>query len=115
MKTTQTFSVQFIARIKKSNLEQAFIYARITVCGKALEISLKHSINYVGWDRKRECLNGNAENYKKINKRIEHCRLRLMECYQHLLLEYQVITEDKIKSIFLGEDKSKNKRTSLLT
>lgn len=115
MKTTQTFSVQFIARIKKSNLEQAFIYARITVCGKAIEISLKHSINYVGWDRKGGCLNGNAENSKKINKHIEHCRFRLMECYQQLLLEHQVITADKIKSLFLGETKSENTLTGLIT
>lgn len=102
MKTTQTFSVQFIARIKKGNLEKVFIYAHITVCGKAIEISLKHSINYVGWDRKRECLNGNAGNSKKINKHIEHCRYRVMECYQQLLLEHQVRTADKIKVKTIG-------------
>ena len=44
MKTTQTFSVQFIARTKKLLPEQALIYARITVCRKAVEISLKRNI-----------------------------------------------------------------------
>ena len=107
MKTTQTFSIQFIARIKKSCMEEAFIYARITVCKKAIEISLKQTILYSFWDRKRELLDSKAENAKKINKYIENARYRLMECYQQLLLEHEVITPEKIKSNFLGETKVK--------
>ncbi len=34
MKTTQTFGVRIIARHKKNNLNEAFIYARITVSKK---------------------------------------------------------------------------------
>lgn len=105
METTQTFSVQFIARSKKSNLEEAFIYARVTACGKAVEISLKHSINSAAWDRKRECLNSCAANSKKISRHIEDCRYRVMECYQQLLLEHHVITADKIKSFFMRDKK----------
>lgn len=114
MKTTQTFSVQFIARLKKRNQEKALVYARINVCGKAVEISLKHSIDYCEWDRKSECLNRNAENSKRINKHIDDCRYRVMECYQQLLLEHNVITADKIKSLFLGETKSENTLTGLI-
>ncbi len=56
MKTTQTFSVQFIARTKKLFPEQALIYARVTVCRKAVEIPLKRKILYAEWDRKAELM-----------------------------------------------------------
>lgn len=114
MKTTQTFSIQFIARIKKSCIKEAFIYARITVCKKDIEISLKQTILYSFWDRKRELLDSKAENAEKINKHIENCRYRLMECYQQLLLEHEVITVDKIKSNFLGETKIENTLIGLI-
>ena len=45
MKTTNTFSVQFVIRTKKSNPREAIIYARINVNKKRLEISLKKSID----------------------------------------------------------------------
>lgn len=38
-----------------------------------------------------------------------------MECYQQLLLEHQIISADKIKTLFLGEVKSENTLLGLIT
>ncbi len=114
MKTTQTFSVQFIARTKKLNPEQALIYARITVCRKAVEISLKRNILYAEWNRKAECVSNKTLTAKQINKHIDNCRYRLMECYQQLLIEHKVISAEKIKSLFLGETESENTLLGLI-
>jgi len=43
MRTSQTFSISFVIRKKKKQTEEALLYARITVNGKSLEISLKRS------------------------------------------------------------------------
>jgi hypothetical protein len=45
MKTTNTFGIQFIIRVQKNDDAKAIIYARITVNGKRLEISLKRIID----------------------------------------------------------------------
>jgi hypothetical protein len=53
MKTTNTFSVQFIIRTKKNDLKKALIYARISINGKRIEISLKRIIDpLIGRPRK---------------------------------------------------------------
>ncbi len=114
MKTTQTFSVHFIARTKKLFPEQALIYARITVCKKAVEIFLKRKIVYLEWDRKVQSVSSKTPTAKQINKHIENCRYRLMECYQQLLLEHKVISAEKIKSLFLGETESENTLLGLI-
>ncbi len=114
MKTTQTFSVQFIARTKKLLPEQALIYARITVCRKAVEISLKRNIIYAEWNRKAEYVSSKTLTAKQINNHIENCRYRLMESYQQLLIEHKIITAEKIKSLFLGEMASEHTLLGLI-
>ena len=51
MKTTQTFGVRFIALPKKSRPDDAFIYVRITVSKKVIDISLKKnsSVFFMGF------------------------------------------------------------------
>ncbi|HWB92359.1 MAG TPA: hypothetical protein VG605_10920 [Puia sp.] len=45
MKTTHSFSIDFIIRRCKENKQQALIYARITVDEERKEISIKERIN----------------------------------------------------------------------
>ena len=54
MKTTQTFGVRFIALPKKSRPDDAFIYVRITVSKKVIDISLKKTVPCSLWDSKQE-------------------------------------------------------------
>jgi site-specific recombinase XerD len=114
MKTTQTFGVRFIAIPKKSNVNDAFIIARITISKKVMDISLKKTIPYAVWDSKRESTVSRTPAAKQINKFIDDTRYRLMECYQQLLLEHKVITPHAIKTLYLGETKIENTLLGLI-
>ncbi|HVX26248.1 MAG TPA: site-specific integrase, partial [Parafilimonas sp.] len=114
MKTTQTFAVRMIALPKKSNLNEAFIFARITISKKVIDISLKRTTLCSLWDSKRECINSKTPEAKQINKFIDDTRYRLMECYQQLLLEHKVISPQAIKTLYLGDTKVDNTLLGLI-
>ncbi len=114
MKTTQTFGVRFIALLKKSNLNEASVYARITISKKVIDISLKRTVLHSLWDSKKECISSKTAEAKQINKFIDDTRYRLMECYQELLLEHKVISPTAIKNLYLGETKADNTLLSLI-
>ena len=78
MKTTNTFGVQFIIRTKKNDPLKALIYARITVNGKRLEVSLKRTIDPPTWHYPGECLRSTSVEAKQINKFIEETRLQIL-------------------------------------
>jgi integrase len=114
MKTTNTFGVQFIIRTKKNDPLKALIYARITVNGKRLEVSLKRTIDPLTWHYPGECLRSTSVEAKQINKFIEETRYKLRECYQQLQMQSKLITAEAIKNLFLGEEKSENTLCSLI-
>ena len=53
MQTTNTFAVIFFTR-KSHNSRKLLIYARITINGKRVEISLKRRISVCNWDFLKE-------------------------------------------------------------
>ena len=52
MQTSKTFSIHFWLKMAKRKGDSAPIYARITVNGKRVEISLKRYISVTYWDNK---------------------------------------------------------------
>lgn len=50
MQTTNTFAVIFFTRKSRTNSRKLLIYARITINGKRVEISLKRRISVCNWD-----------------------------------------------------------------
>src|SRR5688572_7477212 len=108
MKTTTTFGIQFIIRSYKHDPANALIYARITVNGKRIEISLKRTINPITWHHSAESVKGTSVEVRQINKSIEEARYKLRECYQQLQMQNKLITAEAIKNLFLGETKSEN-------
>jgi len=108
MKTTNTFSLQFIIRTKKNNSREAIIYARINANKKRLEISLKKTIDPALWDNAAECVKGNKPEAKQLNKYVSDVRFKLMDCYHELQMQNKIITADAIKNLFLGETKIEN-------
>jgi len=71
MKTTHSFSIDFIIRRCKNNKKEALIYARITVDEERKEISLKERINATDWDSEKEIVKGRTESVKSLNQHIE--------------------------------------------
>jgi len=104
MRTTQTFSISFFTRKKKNQPESAILYARITINGKKLEISLKRAIPVDKWNQASTKMMGNSPESFQINKKINETRSHLFKIHDALQKEEKVITVDLVKSRFLGTD-----------
>ncbi|MFO7702795.1 MAG: site-specific integrase [Psychroflexus maritimus] len=114
MRTSQTFSISFFARKKKKQPELALLYARITVDGKSLEISLKRTLPITKWNQSAGKMQGSRMESQHINKKIDETRTLLYKAYDSLLKQEQVITAHRIKSRFLGTDQQHHTLTQLL-
>lgn len=114
MKTTNTFSVQFITRTGKANKEEAIIYARVNVNSKRTEISIKRSIHPSQWNASSQSVKGTKEQARQINAHIDEVRYKLMECYRQLQSENKVINATAIKNLFLGEERKANTLGALI-
>lgn len=104
MRTTNTFGVQFITRTNKAKDGLLPIYARVTVDGRRVEISLKRWIKPSGWNGSKGMAKGSREEIKSLNHYLDEVQARIMECYQEMQVQKRLITADAIKSMFLGTD-----------
>jgi integrase/recombinase XerD len=102
MKTTHSFSIDFIIRRCKENKQQALIYARITVDEERKEISIKERINATDWDARQEIVKGRTEQVKSLNKHIEDVRFKIKEKYRFLCDKETLITAETVKQAYLG-------------
>ena len=96
MKSTHSFSIDFVTRLCKENKKFAFIYARITVDGDPKEISIKEKIVTATWDNKQETVKGKSMEAKTINATIDNVRFRIKEKYRELVDSGSLITDEKI-------------------
>lgn len=104
MRTTNTIGVQFITRTNKAKDGLLPIYARVTVDGRRVEISLKRWIKPCDWNSSKGMAKGSREEIKSLNHYLDEVRARIMECYQEMQVQKRLITADAIKSMFLGTD-----------
>ena len=104
MRTTNTFGVQFITRTNKAKDGLLPIYARVTVDGRRVEISLKRWIKPGDWNGSKGMAKGSREEIKSLNHYLDEVQARIMECYQEMQVQKRLITADAIKSMFLGTD-----------
>ena len=102
MQNMQTFSVDLLFRRCKSNKSRAMIYARITVNGERVEISLKEQINADEWNNDRCILKSKSPEAKKINEYIDNVRFRIKDKYRMLQSNEMLITAEEIKKAYLG-------------
>lgn len=102
MKTTNTFGITFIARNPKIPDRPFLIYARITVNGRRIEISVKRTIHPDNWNIAKGMAKGKTPEIRQLNTYLEQIKGRLIDCYQELLLKNQLVTPDAIKNLFCG-------------
>jgi site-specific recombinase XerD len=104
MRNTSTFRIKFILRKNKAKEDSSPIYVRITVDTRRLELSLKQSILPDNWDPIKTKAKGNSEEAKSLNHYLDEVHARLIEHYQTLQIQKELITADAIKNMFLGID-----------
>lgn len=106
MRTSSTFSVLFwvyYSRANKNN--RSTIYARVTVNGKRVGISLKSKIDIATWNPDRQKAKGNTAESRQINLYLDDVKSKIVNCYRDLNNESKVVTAQLVKARYLGEDK----------
>ncbi|EMR00622.1 site-specific integrase [Cesiribacter andamanensis] len=106
MKAKNTFGISFFIKKYKRKGEQAPLYARITVDGKSLDLSLKRKAPLHNWDEGKGTVKGNKEEIRTLAAYLEQVRNRLYDCRQELEKERRLLTAEAIKQRYLGEDES---------
>lgn len=104
MRTNQTFSISFFIRKKKKQPELALLYARITVNGISLELSLKRTIPVNKWNLAANKMQGSSGEARIINSKIDQAKNLLYKAYDNLQKEDKIITAQLVKARFLGSD-----------
>lgn len=104
MKTSQTLGILFWINLSRAKDQKAELYARITVNGKRCNISLKHKVSVITWDSQKTRLKGKGRDAIQTNEYIEVIQNKIFQSYMDLKAKDAIITAQKVKARFLGED-----------
>ena len=97
-----TFSTLFYLKGKSSNDERVPIYARITVRGQRVEISVKREVLREKWSTLKGRLNGSTDKVKTLNHYLNTIEYKIQQAHYHLLQDNAPITARAIKNKYLG-------------
>ncbi|MFD0796892.1 phage integrase SAM-like domain-containing protein [Maribacter chungangensis] len=105
MRTAKTFSVLFWVYTQRSDKNNSSnIYARITLNGKKVNLSLNQKVNVDSWDPKRQKLKGNGKTSREVNYYLDEVKAIIVQSYRDLVNESKLVTPQLIKARYLGED-----------
>lgn len=104
MRSNSTFSVLFWLYSGRSKNGKAPIYARISVNGKKLNISLKRRIQVNHWDSERQRVKNSTIDAKSINQYLDEFYSGLFQSFQQLRIEGKHITPHSVKARFMDEE-----------
>ncbi len=107
MRTSSTFSILFWIYAKRIKNNQAPLYARITVDGKKLNLSLKRRIDVQLWNPQKQRLKGTGDKAKRLNQHLDEVHSSLFQCHRDLRVANKRITPQTIKSKYLGNDEKR--------
>lgn len=103
MRNSSTFSVLFWIYFQREKDGEAPLFARISLDGKKLNISLKRKINIALWDSKTQRSTGNEAYDLELNEFLDQEYSRLFQYYQELRIEGKVRSLENIKKKYFGE------------
>ena len=99
-----TFGISFFVKKYKAKNGLAPIYARITVKGKYLDVSLKRKVELDNWDERSGTTKGRKSEAHQLNQYLEQVRNRFYECREELEKERKLVTPEAVKNRYLGND-----------
>ena len=97
-----TFNVIFHLVYEREKNEKSPVYARITINGKRIEISVKQMIAPDDWNDNRGLAKTNKEENKVLNNYLEELRSPYVACYREMALEKKIITVETFKKQYYG-------------
>lgn len=99
----KTFSLLFYVRkSKKLANGTAPIYLRITIDGKAREMTTKRHIEPERWNSEAQKVNGNSEEVKALNAYLKTLEQEVYETQHQLLKDKITVTTEGLKNKLLG-------------
>ncbi|KFC18034.1 site-specific integrase [Epilithonimonas lactis] len=104
----RTFNLLFF--VKKGKIRTngtAPIYLRITIDGKAADITAKRYIDPKKWDNKAHKAVGNSLEAKTLNSYLKTLEQKVYDSHYLMLKEEDLVTSESLKSKLLGTDVSK--------
>ena len=104
MRSNSTFSVLFWLYSSRSKNGKAPIYARISVNGKKLNISLKRRIPINEWDSNKQRVKNSSIHAKSTNQYLDEFYSGLFQSFQQLRIEGKHITPQRVKARFMDEE-----------
>ncbi len=114
-KKANTFSVMFYVRKPRSNDEKVPIYARVTINGKRMDLSMKQKIKVEDWSDQKGMAKTKKEEFKVLNNYLEQIRSSIVECYRDMTIRKKVINIDTFKKAYYGHDESEITLCKLVT
>lgn len=102
MQTNQKFSILFWISKNRVRNGQAPIYARITVDGKRVEISIQRTADVSRWDPSSCHVSGRDEEARTLNSYIDRVKVSIEKHYNILLSKEETITPEMVKNSYLG-------------
>lgn len=104
----KTFSLLFYVRkSKKLANGTAPIYLRITIDGKAKEMTTKRHIEPERWNSTAQKVNGNTEEVKALNAYLKTLEQEVYETQHQLLKDKTTVTTEGLKNKLMGIDTRK--------
>ena len=103
MRNSSTFSVLFWIYFQREKDGKAPLFARISLDGKKLNISLKRKIDIALWDSNKQRSSGNEAFDLELNEFLDQEYSRLFQYYQELRIEGRVRSLENIKKKYFGE------------
>ena len=115
MKNAVSFGICFIPKSSKAKNGTAPLYARITVNGERIELSLKRRITINLWNEKRSRLKGHSEESKQVNRSLDRIYNKVYEAFRQLQEENKLLTAKTVKARYMGLDDSYKTLVELLS
>lgn len=106
MNNSNTFGIAFYLKKQNAKNEQAPIYARITYQRRSVVISTKKSIPISHWNELKGVIKGRSDEARMVQKYLERFKSKIIQIFEELLLRNEILSAEKIKSHFLGNEKS---------
>ena len=104
MRSNATFSILFWIYANRVKNKQAPLYARISVNGLKLNISLKRKVDVNLWDPGKQRVKGTGAKSQEINLFLDQEHARIVQCYQDIRLTGKTITPENLKARYFKED-----------
>lgn len=114
MRNSVTFGIVFIPKSSKAKNGKAPLYARITLNGERIELSLQRRITLILWDERKSRLRGCSAESIQVNGSLDRIYNKIYESFRQLQNENKLLNVSAIKQRYLGADDSFKKLSELL-